>query len=127
MMSLPMRFPGGPDWLDKQLWDITAKAEGFEGEIPLEPLRPMLRELIRDRFQLRLRPGKQNLPYLALVLDKKRPGLKPNTSGVEDFPSVARTGTKLDEGNHAVLCFVAGAVDTGEPGSVGRNWIAGRI
>jgi uncharacterized protein (TIGR03435 family) len=81
----PYQISGGPDWLDKQLWDITAKAEGFAGEIPLEPLRPMLRELIRERFHLKLQAGKQDLPYLALVVDRKGSSLKPTTSGVEDF------------------------------------------
>ena len=55
----PYQVAGGPDWLDKEVWDVTAKAEGFAGEIPFEQLRPMLRELIRDRFQLRLQPGKR--------------------------------------------------------------------
>ncbi len=53
----PYQISGGPDWVDKQVWDIAAGAEGFAGEIPLEQLRPMLRNLIRDRFRLRLKAG----------------------------------------------------------------------
>jgi hypothetical protein len=34
-------------------------------------LRPRLRELVRDRLQLRPRTGKQDLPYFALPVDKK--------------------------------------------------------
>jgi uncharacterized protein (TIGR03435 family) len=69
--------------LEKELWDVTAKAEGFAGEIPPEQLRPMLKELIRDRFQLRVHTGKRVLPYLAL---RKEPsGVKVKLSTAEAF------------------------------------------
>jgi bla regulator protein blaR1 len=81
----PYQITGGPAWLDKDLWDITAKAEGFAGEIPLEQLRPMLRELIVDRFQLRIRTAKRTLPYLALRTERRGPKLKPSTAATPDF------------------------------------------
>jgi uncharacterized protein (TIGR03435 family) len=81
----PCQISGGPDWLDKETWDITAKAQGFSGEIPFEQLRPMLRELIRDRFRLKLQSRKQELPYFALLVDRKGSKLKPSTSDVADF------------------------------------------
>lgn len=81
----PYQISGGPDWLDKEVWDVTAKAEGFAGEIPLEQLRPMLRELIGDRFQLRLLARKKDLPYFALLVDKKGSRLKRSTGDVTDF------------------------------------------
>jgi bla regulator protein blaR1 len=81
----PYQVSGGPEWVDKEVWDVTASAEGFAGEIPLESLRPMLRELIRDRFQLRLREGKQNLPYFALVVDKKGSKLERSASSLTNF------------------------------------------
>jgi uncharacterized protein (TIGR03435 family) len=81
----PYQVSGGPPWIDKEVWDITAKAEGFAGEIPLEQLRPMLRELIRDRFQLRVKAGKQVLPYFALVVDRKGPRLRQSTDGASEF------------------------------------------
>jgi hypothetical protein len=32
MMFARYRISGGPDRLDKDVWDVTAKAEGFAGE-----------------------------------------------------------------------------------------------
>ena len=81
----PYQVLGGPDWLDKEVWDVTARAQGFSGEIPFEELRPMLRELIRDRFRVRLRSGKKDLPYFALLVDKKGSKLRPSASHVSDF------------------------------------------
>ncbi len=81
----PNQISGGPDWLDKTAWDITAKAQGFKGEIPLEALRPMLQELIRDRFQLRVRAAKQSLPHFALLIDKQGAKLKPSTETKTEF------------------------------------------
>ncbi len=81
----PYQISGGPAWVDKELWDITAKAEGIAGEIPLEQLRPMLKELIHERFQLMLRPEKKVLPYFALVVVKTGAKLKPNAGEPFDF------------------------------------------
>jgi uncharacterized protein (TIGR03435 family) len=81
----PYQISGGPDWVDKQVWDIAAGAEGFAGEIPLEQLRPMLRNLIRDRFRLRLKAGKHDLSYFALLVDRKGAKLKPSAGGATDF------------------------------------------
>jgi uncharacterized protein (TIGR03435 family) len=69
----------------KQVWDITARAEGFAGEIPLEQLRPMFRNLIRVQFRLSLRAGKQDLPYFALVVNRKGAKLRPTGGGAIDF------------------------------------------
>jgi uncharacterized protein (TIGR03435 family) len=81
----PYQISGGRDWLDRQAWDVTAKAPGFAGEIPLEQLRPMLRELILDRFRLKVREAKQELPYFAMVVDKKGLRIGPNTGAAADF------------------------------------------
>ena len=81
----PYQISGGPAWVEKELWDITAKAEGIAGEIPLEQLRPMLKELIQDRFRLTLRPEKKVLPYFALVVARTGAKLKPNTGEPFDF------------------------------------------
>jgi hypothetical protein len=37
--------------METEPWDITAKAEGFAGEIPKEQLDLMLRAMIRERFR----------------------------------------------------------------------------
>jgi uncharacterized protein (TIGR03435 family) len=120
----PYQVSGGPDWLDKDGMGRHRQSRRFSAEIPFEQLRPMLRELIRDRFQLKLRAGKQDLPYFALVVDKKGSKLKPSTSSVTNFHLERGLVLSWDEGIHAILCLVAGTMDTGEQSRIGRNGIA---
>jgi bla regulator protein blaR1 len=62
---------GGPDWLEKERFDILAKAEH-----DIVPSRPgttgpgqlMLRSLLADRFKLTIHQEKRELPVYALVL-----------------------------------------------------------
>jgi uncharacterized protein (TIGR03435 family) len=96
----PYQLSGGPPWLDGELWDVTAKAEGYKAEIPIEKLRPMLRALLDEHFELSLRPEKKELPYFALVVVKSGPKLKPNTGDPFDFhrepgPSVSFTKVSM--------------------------------
>ena len=64
---------GGPDWMKKDLFEVTAKAAG-------EPSRSdvlvMLRSLLEDRFGLRMHPEQREIRFLAMVLarDDGRPG-----------------------------------------------------
>ena len=81
----PYQVTGGPAWVAGELWDINARADGFSGEIPVEALRPMLRELIHERFALKLRPEKKELAYFALLLAKGGPKLKRNEGEPFDF------------------------------------------
>jgi uncharacterized protein (TIGR03435 family) len=55
-----------------------AKAEGIAGEIPPDKLRPMLRQLLEDRFQLQVRREKKIVNHLALVVAKGGSKLQPN-------------------------------------------------
>ena len=45
---------GGPGWIATERWDILAKADGVDGQIPMAQMRPMLQAMIRDRFQLKV-------------------------------------------------------------------------
>ncbi len=94
----PYQLSGGPPWLDGELWDVIAKADGFTGEIPIESLRPMLKQLINDRFELVLLPEKKDLPYFALVVAKTGVKVTPNTGDPFDFhrePGPAFSFTKV--------------------------------
>jgi uncharacterized protein (TIGR03435 family) len=60
---------GGPDWVDRDRFDVVAK---MEGSPPPEPAtadraRVMLRTLLADRFQLTVRQEMRDLPVYALV------------------------------------------------------------
>src|SRR5712691_3325520 len=48
------QISGGPDWIRTEPWDIVAEAEGVKGLLTIDQLRPMLRSLLEDRFQLKV-------------------------------------------------------------------------
>jgi bla regulator protein blaR1 len=64
------QISGGPGWMDTERWDIVAKAEGVEGQLPIDELRPMLRVLLEERFQLKVRRETREMPVYALVVGK---------------------------------------------------------
>jgi uncharacterized protein (TIGR03435 family) len=71
---------GGPDWVDSDLYNIDAKAEGPQ------PLRiimgPMLQALLEDRFQLKVRRETRLVSALALTVAKGGPKqLTPSAEG----------------------------------------------
>jgi uncharacterized protein (TIGR03435 family) len=55
---------GGPDWIDSDRWDINAS--GGTGKAD-EPLEPMLKALLADRFKLRVHVEMKERPIYALV------------------------------------------------------------
>ena len=68
---------GGPDWLDQQRYDIDAKVEG-KALLTREQMRPMLRNLLEERFHLKTHPGQKIVPGYALTIAKGGPRLPPN-------------------------------------------------
>jgi len=70
---------GVPATLGDQLfYDITAKVEG-EGTSTLEQVRPMLQNLLADRFQLQFHRETKELSVYDLVVDKNGPKLVEST------------------------------------------------
>jgi uncharacterized protein (TIGR03435 family) len=63
----------GPDWLDSERFDIVAKAPkgATKGDV-----RIMLRNLLKERFQLAFHRDKKELPGYALVAGKSSPKMK---------------------------------------------------
>ena len=86
---LPNQIAGGPAWASTELWDITAKAQGIAGQIPLEQFQVMLGHLISDQFHLALRTETKTLPVFALVVARKGsksgPNLTPNAGAPFQF------------------------------------------
>ena len=64
------QISGGPDWVNSDRWTIEAKAErrGTSDE-----LHDALARLLEDRFKLKLRHEKRDLPCYILTVDKKGP------------------------------------------------------
>jgi uncharacterized protein (TIGR03435 family) len=56
---------GGPDWMNSDRWDITAKAAD---DTPPPEMLLMVRTLLADRFKLVIRRETRQLPMYAVVL-----------------------------------------------------------
>ncbi|MBI4906421.1 MAG: TIGR03435 family protein [Acidobacteria bacterium] len=70
-----------PGWAAAERYDIRAKAEGLPDRVPPEVLRPMIRALLEDRFQLKTHTDTKELPVYALVVGKNGPKLKKSEGG----------------------------------------------
>jgi uncharacterized protein (TIGR03435 family) len=68
---------GGPDWLARQHYDLDAKVEG-SALLTREQMRPLLRNLLEERFHLKARLDRKIVPGYALVIAKGGPRLQPN-------------------------------------------------
>ena len=89
----PYQVSGGPSWAGERgdLWDVSAKAEG-DSVLDAEHARLMLRALLAERFQLKLRREPKELPVYNLAIAKG--GLKMKEIAPEATPSPgARKGT----------------------------------
>jgi len=65
---------GGPDWLDSERFDVTARAEGIPS---LPNKRAMLRRLLAERFKLDTHTETRELPIYALTLARSDGRLGP--------------------------------------------------
>jgi len=82
MYNLPVRqITGGPDWLDADGYDIEAKADR---SCRLDELQMMFRNLLADRFQLKVHKEVKEGPVYVLTVDKSGPKLKVNESPADD-------------------------------------------
>jgi uncharacterized protein (TIGR03435 family) len=68
------RVSGGPDWLDSDRFDVTARAEGNPS---LAAKRLMLRRLLAERFKLDTHIDTRELPIYALTLARSDRQLGP--------------------------------------------------
>lgn len=98
------QITGGPGWLRDDRFDILAKYERAEegavgaldqkaDEKRNERIRAALRDLLADRFQLRLHQESKELPLYALVIDKGGPKLKVSVDGHRSTHSNQNNGT----------------------------------
>jgi uncharacterized protein (TIGR03435 family) len=68
---------GGPDWLARPRYDLDAKVEG-NALLTKEQMRPMLQNLLEERFHLKARHEQKIVAGYALVVAKNGPRLQPN-------------------------------------------------
>jgi bla regulator protein BlaR1 len=70
---------GGPGWMSTERWDIEAKAEGVQGQLPIGQTLKMLQALITDRFHLEVHHETKEMTIYALVVGKNGSKLTPHT------------------------------------------------
>ncbi len=68
----------GPDWLDTQRFDITAKAAG---ETPEDTLRAMAQSLLADRFKLAVHHQTKEMQAYVLLVAKDGPKFTESKTG----------------------------------------------
>jgi uncharacterized protein (TIGR03435 family) len=101
---------GGPNWLDRERFDIAAKAEGYDAPSAFrDQARLMLRPLLADRFKLVVRHEARDLPVYVMVLARKdgRFGAQFRRSPVDDCsgpPKAMQTATGASEPEIPLPC-----------------------
>ncbi len=77
--SRTVPIEGGPSWINSDLYEITAKAEGIPTN---EVMRgPMLQVLLEDRFHLKIHRETRDMPVYALTVAKGGSKLTPFEEG----------------------------------------------
>ena len=67
----PFQIEGGPNWLNSDRFDVTAKAEGELQQVgpgQSGPVQAMMQNLLADRFKLKVHRENKEMPIYALVL-----------------------------------------------------------
>lgn len=101
---------GGPDWIDSERFDITAKAATPFNQ---DEARGMLQALLAERFGLRTHTEQRELPVYLLTLSRKDGTLGPKMtkSGVDCralFAAVAAGGQMPErDANGALPCGIS--------------------
>jgi uncharacterized protein (TIGR03435 family) len=110
--GVPSNRISGPDWLEKQLYDVNAKAEGDE---PLTPkqFQPLLQQMLEQRFDLVVHRETQDRPGYALVVAKGGPKLK-QAERSEGAHDVLPNEIHFESGSMEVLAFLL-TLATGRP------------
>jgi uncharacterized protein (TIGR03435 family) len=96
------RIVGGPDWVNSRQWDVQAKPDraASPGQI-----RPMLRALLENRFQLRSHSEDRQLPVYELSVDVKGSKIRQVPEG--DAREEVRVGAGLIQLKKATVATFA--------------------
>jgi uncharacterized protein (TIGR03435 family) len=74
------QIAGGPNWAASERYDVLGKPEK-EGPLTRDIARVMLRDLLTDRFQLKIHRETREMPVYILTLGKNGSKMKPRTEG----------------------------------------------
>jgi len=112
---------GGPDWADRDAFDILARMNGnptwgTPGSGFPDPAQEAMQSLLEDRFKLKVHREMRKMDVYALVLAKPAtpgPGLTPSTSDCKAVAEQARQGRtppSLSAGAGPTPCSILGSV-----------------
>lgn len=112
----PDAVSGGPEWLDRDRFDVVAKAGQ---NTPPEDLRRMLQTLLAERFKLAVHTQEKIVPVFALVLGKSAPKLQPSEaaplSEQRCLPGEGTVGKKHIACRHLTMALLAGQLQEQSP------------
>ena len=128
---------GGPDWTEKQAYDISAKIDDAEitrmNAMPaiekLKERNQMLQTLLADRFQLKVRQEERVMPVYALVQAKGGARITPNATASKsngsssDNGRMTATGLSMDSFAETLEYFS----ETGDRVVLNRTGLAGEF
>src|SRR5262245_34051503 len=80
---------GGPIWMDSDLYELEARADGSGGALSREQMRLMMQSMLEDRFQLKAHMETREQPVYNLVVAKDGPKLK---ASIDQAPSPLAQG-----------------------------------
>lgn len=100
---------GGPDWLDKDKYDLLAVPDG-EGQPNSDQWKMMLRKLLADRFQLVFHHDKKELSVYAIVVAKNGPKLAKSQADPHGLPSLFFRGLGTLPAANATIGDLAGVL-----------------
>jgi uncharacterized protein (TIGR03435 family) len=83
----PRQIADGPRWLTSAEFDVVGTAEG-DGKPSEQEWMKMMAKLLADRFQLRFRLEKRELPVYAIVVDRNGQKLEPSGDDPNALPSL---------------------------------------
>jgi uncharacterized protein (TIGR03435 family) len=114
---------GGPNWLDSQLYDIEAKVDG-NALLTLEQMRPLLQNLLEQRFHLTIHRGQKEVTGYVLVVAKGGPRLQTSKGGEQPFGYILPDGIQDQnapiQSLAAMLTIPAGGPVVDKTGIVGK-------
>jgi len=107
---------GGPDWINSDRFDIEAKPEGG-GPMTPQVLQSVFKQILEDRFALKVHKETRELPIYALVLARSDGRLGPNLK-----PASEECSTRMaSRGRGPAPDARGGAVRVGGPPPDGRG------
>jgi len=90
------QMAGAPPWMDINKYDIVARAPEGASE---DQIRPMLQQLLAERFGLRFHREHRDLPAYALVLAKDGPKFKTEKRDIQPEDNRAGAGRGMARGH----------------------------